>query len=315
MTTTSFPAKGSGGFAIDKWAEYFDAEDGIVNDYDGTSLSMQLTGNNARYAAGGEIRVAGYTLKITAAHDLSPGDSSTGTFWTWACYDPALNVDVGGVASTDGPVRLGMSSGAPSTTGNKQYCLIDKITRSVSSSVLTGSPVESFRRWQGPVLYMDKIPAVALAETATVGWAYPVGTTIITPAGVYQRQLKPGGGVWWAPLSGSAVAWPLPSGLEAASTTTPMYWRDAFGTVHAQGTVQRNSGLLTSGSDVPLGTLPVGYQPDGIVRGVLFAKPPSGRGMTGWEVASTGAVTLYGPAGGSLSWVDLSMISFRAKGF
>ena len=149
MTTTSYPAVGTGGFTESEWAEYFDGQDGILNDYAGTALTLTRidAGNIARYSTG-KVKVGGYVLEVTANEDLVVSTSAA-TYWTWACYDPALNVAGGGGASDLlGPVRLGISSGLPSTSGGKQYVILDKIVRGASQA-LTAATVTSYRRWVG----------------------------------------------------------------------------------------------------------------------------------------------------------------------
>lgn len=147
MTTTSYPAVGTGGFTELEWAEYFDGQDGILNDYAGTALSLTRidAGNIARYSPG-KIKVGGYVLEVTANHDLTVSTAAA-TYYTWVCYDPALNVaDGGGAASAAGPCTIGISSGLPSTAGGKQYVLLDKIVRGASQA-LTAATVTSLRRW------------------------------------------------------------------------------------------------------------------------------------------------------------------------
>jgi len=181
MTTISYPAKGTGGFPIDKWTEVFEGENGILNDYDGTSCALTRidAGEIARISPG-QVRVGGYVLQVTANHDLTVSTTAA-TYYIWACYDPALNV--GTVASAAGPCTLGISSGAPSTSGGKVYTLLYQIVRSAAQA-LTAATVREFRLWQGPTLHIpgaSTIPSELLTDPIT--WPtgagpYPIGTQL-----------------------------------------------------------------------------------------------------------------------------------------
>lgn len=181
MTTISYPAKGTGGFPIDKWTEVFEGENGILNDYDGTSCALTRidAGEIARISPG-QVRVGGYVLQVTANHDLTVSTSAA-TYYIWACYDPALNV--GTVASSAGPCTLGISSGAPSTSGGKIYTLLYQIVRGAAQA-LTAATVREFRLWQGPTLHIPEastVPSEFLTDP--ISWPvgagpYPVGTQL-----------------------------------------------------------------------------------------------------------------------------------------
>jgi hypothetical protein len=202
MTTISYPAKGTGGFTISQWTEVWEDSNGVINDYTGNSCS--LTRNDASNLAQigvGQVRVGGYILEITATHDLTVSTSAA-TYYIWACYDPALNVaGGGGAASAAGPCTLGISSGAPSTSGGKIYTLLYQIVRGASQA-LSAATVKDFRAWVGPQLHMPStstIPSELLTdpETAVVGFTYPVGARIVHGTGIEYTHIKSTSGLRW----------------------------------------------------------------------------------------------------------------------
>lgn len=323
MTTISYPAKGTGGFDVDKWAVYFDGYDGIINDLDTTSCALTRinTGEIARYSPG-KIRVGGYILEITANHDLTVS-TAAGTYYTWACYDPALNVaGGGGAASTAGPCTLGISTGLPSTTGGKQYFLLDKIVRAASQA-LTATTVTSYRRWIGPGgLYMKAMPAGFLNYEITfdidlVGFGpYSAGTVMRVGQHDYVRQPEIGGTdmVWQSQSGRDSTAFPTNSPLSALGES-PVYY--IIGRhLYCAGVLRRTSGavLNSTGSDVLLGTLP--FAPASTQR---FACVGSGGRTVAAYVfgdssgASKGQVYMNDPPTyvGNTSWIDLSGINFQ----
>lgn len=323
MTTISYPSLGVGGFAIDKWATYFDGDDGIINDYTGGSLALTRisSGDIARYSLG-QVRVGGYVLEVTANHDLVVS-TTAGTYYTWACYTPASNVaDGSGNAIPAGPVSLGISSGSPSTTGGKQYFLLDKIVRTTGQA-LTAATVTSYRRWVGPHVYMDALPVPLTGQEVefdlvlTGFGPYPIGSvlSVRSIAETFDRLLSGGSVVWRARSMTAPVALPLRSGL-VANTDPPQYWMTAGGDVRFRGTVKRASGSnLTNGADVLLADLPAGFRPTVRERGPITAK----KSGSGWDqvnisVGSDGVMTLYDPDGFEVDWVDLSKYSYRTKG-
>lgn len=312
MATDSFPAEGTDGFDVAQWADYFDANDGIINDYTGTSLGLTRisSGDIARYSPG-EVLVAGYVLRVTSNTDLVVG-TAAGTYWTWASYDPTLNVaGGGGAAAAAGPCRLGISTGAPDTGGGKQYVLLDRITRPASTALTaTSVTVESFRRWVGPNLYMPAMPAPALTtpETAVVGFTYPAGTTIRTDLGNYQHRPQPSGGLGWTtPFTSFA----FPATSEFVAVDAPALVVAEANRVALQGTLKRATGSnLSNGSNVALGTLPVGYRPKNVKRFICYGNGAgTSQVIAPVKVENTGLVTMYDPPN-AVVFIDLSAINF-----
>lgn len=212
MTFTSYPAKGTSGMDISEWSAFFAGENGIINDYAGTSCALtRVDASNLAQIGAGKVRVGGYVLDITATHDLTVSTSAA-TYYIWACYDPALNVEVGGpggAASAAGPCTLGISSGAPSTAGGKIYVLLYRIVRGASQA-LTAATVEDWRVWQGPLLHIPAATTFPTAltadpETAVVGFGpYPVGTRIVHGNGTEYTHIKSTSGLTW---SGGWKSW------------------------------------------------------------------------------------------------------------
>jgi hypothetical protein len=321
VTTISYPAKGTGGFDIDKWAVYFDSYDGIINDPDTTSCALTRinVGEIARYSPG-KIRVGGYILDITANHDLTVSTAAA-TYYTWACYDPALNVaSGGGAASTTGPCTLGISSGLPSTAGNKQYFLLDRIIRAASQS-LTAAAVTSYRRWIGPGgLYMPALPTGFASYEITwdidlVGFGpYPAGSTMQVGQHIYKRQPEISGtDMVWQSQSGR-VSETFPANSPLVSQGDPPVFYIIGRHLYCQGTLKRSSGaVLNSGDDVLLGTL--AYSP---ARTQRYAVVASGSRtvavyVMGANTATPGRVYMNDPPTyvGNVSWIDLSGIHFQ----
>ena len=326
MTTTSYPAYGTSGFGIDKWQTYFDSWSGIINDLTGTSLALTRvnTGNIARYSPG-QIRVAGYVLEVTANHDLTVS-TTAGTYYTWACYDPALNVaDGSGNATAAGPCTLDISSGLPSTSGGKKYVLIDKIIRTTGQA-LTAATVNRLAPWVGPSLTIPAMPPGLTVDdlqwtTALMGNdIYPLGSTLTVlsgtaaPAERFHRTVN-GSSVYWQSESvQDPTNLSLRSGL-VAFDTAPKYYTSG-GLVHLRGTAKRSSGAkLNTGSDVIIADMPAELCPASIRRRVCDAATTSGlHAQVSVKIGSTGEVAMYDTGTTNISWIDLSGISYAIWG-
>lgn len=310
MTTTSYPAFGTGGFTIDEWSTYFDGQDGIINDYAGTALTLTRinAGEIARYSPG-SIRVAGYVLEVTANHDLVVGTGAA-TYYTWACYDPALNVaDGGGAASADGPCTLGISTGLPSTAGSKQYLLIDKIVRAASQS-LTAATVTSLRRWVGVSVEWEGTLAPESVESN-----YPRGSRRYDRTknrDTVRTMNDAGNAMEWRPVGGvdTPVAFPAAAGLNAFDAAAQIV-KFGSGMVQVRGTLKRSNGTaLSSGSNVTLGTLPAGSRPGNTARYACAANGPDHCSVS---VNTGGTVVLDGKTGLTVTFIQLDNIIFRAE--
>lgn len=320
MTTTSAPAKGTGGFSVSDWAEFFDSSDGIVNDYSATGafpLNRINAGNIARIGASAAgVRTNGYTLKVTVNHDLTvPTDA--GTYYIAAMYDPDLNVaGGGGVAATpDGPCRLVIDD-TLDTAGGEAYTLLYGITRAASQNLSAASLID-YRRWIGPTVVIDE----NILNATVTGWGpWPRGTIAIVMSGShrierYIRWPVTAGGVTlqWVPLSSVLLPFPANAPLASAGQAFTMSMED--GRVFLAGSLKRsNNTVLSSGSDVNLGTLTAGWRPGTKSYFTVFAKPPSGRTVATIDIdPATGVVTMHGPSSGSIDWVALDGINFRAE--
>lgn len=320
MSTNSYPAVGSGGLTETQWAKMYAGVDGIVEDLmAGGVSSLNLTRNNSTNVctiSPGLVKVNGYTLEVTAAHDLStpPVGSGSVTYRIAGQYDPALNV--GEVRSEFGPCRLIVTSGALDTSSGKEYTLLYEITR-VASQVLTEAPVVDRRRWVGPVV---EVPDYSNLVTG-VG-PFPRGTIIVqtgdsaAPGSVNMsiRTInEAGNGLVWKSMTGEpAVPFPAAGTLVAQDEPATMYkeWTH----VHLQGTLRRaTSGAnLNNGSPVILGTLPPGWRPRAGCRFIVLASGPNPVGIV---VTPSGTVSMYDPVGTTnVSYVQLNGISFRAEG-
>lgn len=289
MTTTSYPAVGTNGFTEAEWAEYFDGEDGIVNDYAGTGLALtRVAGTDTARYAPGKVRVGGYILEVTANHDLTVGTAAA-TYYTWACYDPALNVaGGGGAASADGPCTLGVSSGLPSTAGGKQYVLLDKIVRSASQA-LTAAALTPLRRWVGTAVEWDGGLTPESVESD-----YPRGSLRYdrTRNQMLVRTMN---------QAGSAMEWrSLGTDLYAYKTVTE--------SVTSSTTLQDDDTLQL--------TLPVGFWRVSALLAVTGAAAGDIKiawAFTGTATATFGARTCLGPAPGTTDTANSSMF-MRAAG-
>jgi len=241
---------------ISEWSNYFVGDNGIIDDYTGSSCAMtRVDVSNLAQIAAGRVRVGGYVLDITATHDLTVSTTAA-TYYIWACYDPALNVaDGSGAASAAGPCTLGISSGAPSTAGGKIYVLLYQIVRSASQA-LTAATVNDFRLLTGPLLHISAATTFPTAwttdpETAVVGFGpYPVGARVVHGNGTEYTHIKSGAGLAW---SGGWKSWTPswttgPTSVGGSGFNQGHYLQQGK-MVHAEFRVQLASGFTwTSGT-------------------------------------------------------------------
>jgi hypothetical protein len=254
MTYDSYPVQGSGGMSIGEWTTEWGGQNGIINDLTGTSLALTRidAGNIARIAPG-QVRVGGYVLDVTANHDLTVSTTAA-TYHIWACYDPALNVAAGA------PCVLNISSGAPSTAGNKIYQLLYTITRGASQA-LTAATVTDYRVWTGPTLHMPStsaIPAGILTDpvTAITGFTFPVGSRLIYGDGSEYTLIKSTSGLKWA---GGYTSWTptfVTGPTSVGSGIRQGFYEKVGKTVHAEFRVELGSGFTYTSGTTEL-TLPV----------------------------------------------------------
>jgi hypothetical protein len=198
--------------------------------------------------------------------------------------------------------------------------LLYQITRTTGQA-LSAATVTALRPFVGATLSMERLPTQARAfpEAPLVGFTHPLGTTVYeSSTGDLWRKLRNTNGViyWDATSIDLLTAFPAGAGLVAAAADEPAryYTTNSRSIVRFEGTLRRNTGTLTTGGDVPLGTMPVGFRPITQQRWPCTVKPTAG----GWGIAnvtvqaSNGAVTMYNP-GVSLDWIDLSGVSYRVR--
>ena len=314
MATTSSPAVGVGGFTDLRWSEMFQADNGIINDYDGTTVALTRvnTGNIARYSFG-YVRVDGYVLKILDPTDLVV-PTAAGTYYTWVSYDPALNVAAaGGGASGDGPCRLGVSLGLPSTAGSKRYVYLDQIVRTAGQD-LTAAVTTSLRVWCGPSLQIEKLPAGASGGEWFVvepNHAATMGATLhVRDINMTFHRAMDGLNLIWRAESGVETTFPAPSSLVAFDSAAMM--SRSGGRVFLRGTLKRSSGAnLSNGNEVTLGTLPAGWRPSSVRRFLCYGNGVgTNQVLAPVKIGSNGAVIMYDPPA-TVTWIDLSQINFQ----
>src|SRR5262249_22657342 len=89
--------------------------------------------------------------------------------------------------------------------------------------------------------------------------------------------------------------------------TAPAYYIDALGWVHVKGLV----GGLTGGQVIA--TLPAGYRPsERYLLGCRAASPTGGEIPGRIDVFPTGDITIVTPASGSLTYVSMDQVYFKA---
>lgn len=319
MTTTSYPAVGDGGLGADAWAATFGSRDGIVEDYGGTPGAFAMTLLNATDEAqfsAGKISNNGYTLVVPDGERVSLPAPTSGskTYYIGSLYDPALNVALAGtdppLADPQGPCRLMAYDTTVDTSNGKRFLIQYQVTR--TSAALTSATVQDRRRWVGDsvIEYDDGVGSDSFPANEGT---YPRGTLRIGTNRFLLRTVHPTNGTlsWIDPLLSGPFAFPAPSGLISrdAAPSAPQYLRYAGSMVSCRGTLKRATGAnLSTGSNVILGTMPVGYRPP---FGCRFTCATS----SGWAVVavgSDGVVTMNNPPT-SCTWIDLSAITFRAE--
>jgi hypothetical protein len=329
VTTISSPAYGIDGFKIDKWADYFIADNGIHNDYDGSALKLTRinAGNLARYSVG-QIKVSGFMLEVTVNHDLVV-PTGVGTFYTWACYDPTLNVtDGSGVADPAGPVRLGISTGLPAATGGKRYCLIDKIVRSTSGQTLTATTVYRLAPWIGPSLTIPDMPPTSSGgvfspndlqwTTSTTGNdIFPLGSTltVLSTGERFYRALDGGESFWQAEGVQYSETLPL-ADYFAPFDTTPSFYTTGGSQVHLTGTIKRVSGVKinSTGDAILLTTVRSPYRSRAVRRRVCDAVAVGGQHVqVSIKVDPNGQISMYDTGSVNISWLSLDGIDYGIR--
>lgn len=320
MATTSFPAYGDGGLTIAHWSKAFNAQDGVINNFDGTAWALTIiSATNTARLGPGAVRVNGYILESDGDLDLSI-PTGAGNYYIAACYDPTLNVALGdGTANPLGPVRIVCSS-ALDTSNGKTYTLMRRLTRAVAAGAVTST---SWLNSVGNVFTVPTMPTVKLTnpEGALGGWDHPVGS-ICTALDTGERYQKvPGstvGATYWRRDSiDGPYDFPNPNSLvsQAANEQARYYFTDNGAMVQFEGTLKRSSGAsLTNGADVGLGTMPVGARPVIQQRWPCTVKLAAGWDSLQVTVRPDGIVSLYNPTGTlSVDYIDLSAISYRVR--
>jgi hypothetical protein len=296
------------------------SRDGIIEDYVGNAGALsRLNSTDTARVQPVKVAVNGYILDVTSAHDLYVAPvvtpSPAVTYYICAVYDPATNVaDSGGGRSTLGPVTLQVLTSLP-TAGGKVYYILYSMVRA-ASQLLSATALTDARSWIGPTITTPAYMGEALQGPFARG-----SVLIQTDAGkgtgdvsvrVYNGDNVNPGTVWQSTTRPPEIDLPTPAALVAADAFARYYM--SHGRVWLRGTLKRNSGAaLNNGSDVILGTLPEGCRPNSIRR---FSCSVGTSGyMVGVKVEATGVISMYDPAPGvgSVSFVDLSSINFRAE--
>lgn len=316
MSTTSFPAVGVGGLSGSQWSVMYGTEDGIVEDYHAGGVEaciLTRSGDTATISAG-KVKVNGYVLSIDSPTDLSlPTVTTTTTYYINAVYDDNLNVEVAGTDNADplGPCRLEVSAGPPAPSTSRTYYTLYTVTRAAGQA-LTAATVDDQRQW---------VAAVRTARTRPPLGSIPRGTHLIVVNRAISKfehwvmEVNTGGtGLGWVDLLNQGpFAFSMPSSLVSrdASPSAVQYFRFATCMVGMRGSVKRSSGSnLSTGSDVTLGTMPVGYRPGFTER--FICKTSSAGGQVEVRVENTGAVVLT-DNNDSFTWVNLSPVMYRAE--
>jgi hypothetical protein len=311
VTTVSYPAVGKNGFTETAWAKYFGSRDGVVEGFT-TSLNLTLldAGSICRVAAG-SVMVNGFRLDVTSDHDLVC-PTTAGTYYIGVLYDPALNVaDASGNASPDGPCQLILTS-TVDTTGGKTFVLLYSFTRSTGQA-LSAVAVADQRHWLGSAT-IDW--TLAQGDPPVGDYLMPRGTVRLATdkRAIYLRTLNTAGNlVWLDLLNDGPFPFPSPSSLVSrdSSPSAVQYFRYAGCMVKLRGSLKRSSGAnLSTGSDVTLGTMPVGWRPAFTER--FICKTSSAGGQVEVKVENTGAVVMT-DNNDSFTWVNLSPVSYRAE--
>lgn len=319
MTTNSYPAVGTGGLTDAQWSTMYGSRDGIIEDYVGNALSLsRLNTTNICQVAVGKLSINGYTLDVTAPHDLYCAPVVTGqpevTYYIVGMYDPALNVaDVGGNRSAAGPCQLLITTGAPDTSGGKVYVLLYKLVRT-ANQLVAAATVTDYRRWTGPVISQPDYPTDAptgfgpfprgtlLVQTDTDGVADSVSMSLRNSNDAGTALL------WQNLLQPAAVAFISHVALVAYDAPVEVVVEGAW--VNLRGTLRRSSNAnLANGATVVLGTLPVGLRPGRLRRYGCLSSPNNYAGV---YVAPDGEVGMYDPPGTpTVDYLSLDGIRFR----
>ena len=316
MTTDSYPAVGKNGFTEVDWGAYFDSRDGVVEAYAGNLDLTRIDSGNICRIAPGSACVNGFRLDVTANEDLvcAPVSSAT-TYYIGVQYDPALNVaDGSGNASATGPCRL-IITAAIDSTGGKGFVRLYSFVRNAGQNLTAVTPISDFRRPLGG----PSIDWPTTIPTPPVGNAtYPLGTFRFA-RDIKQIQVmsydSAGTKNWVDALNGGPFPLPLVSSLVAQSGTgtTPQYVRHSGNRISFEGRVARSNGhSLSTGSSVPLGTMPAGLRPQFVQS---FICRCSGVGnqvevRINSDGTTDGQIIMTDPAS-ACDWVYLSNVDYR----
>lgn len=325
MTTTSRPANGHGGFTDADWALRFGSQDGIIEDYGDAPGALAMTllnGSNEAQFTEAYVSLNGYAMHVPAGERVSLPVPTTGskTYLIGVLYDSALDVPVPTdqgdgtivqMASEQGPLRLVAYDGVPPLGAGRRFLICYRVTRTIAA--LTSATVEDRRRWIGTTIEWPWGHG-SDAEPGNEG-LYPRGTIRIDTVNnrILLRGISADNQLHWVdPLDAGTFNLPLRSGIIARKTDgNPVQYRKYAGWVGLSGAVQRSSGNLSNGNDVPIGDLPAGFRP-GYTRRILCKISGSG-GQTEIRIDNKGVITMTDPPG-TATWLDLSAISFKAEG-
>lgn len=327
MVTNSYPAVGTGGLTETQWSTMYGGDDGIVEDYmvggikscelarfDSTDICRVGAGSVPSY-----VRVNGYTLEIpSAGEDLycAPvvAPNPPVTYYIVAVYDPAMNVANGdGTRTLQGPVRLQILTTLPA---GKAYVLLYTLVRSPSQT-LSQTAKTDHRRWQGTTIETPLYSTITSGNPPAGVGPFPRGSVVYQSSiGEYSvRTINATGDAlaWQSLTSTPSRPFPAPSALIAYDVASaPIYYSEGS-RVFCAGALKRSSGASLSsgaGTDVILGTLPVGFRPGGVRRFICHGTGGMALGVRVFP--DTGQVIMSGPATDTV-FCDLSSINYRAE--
>jgi hypothetical protein len=317
--TGSYPADGTGGLTITDWADYFNSDDGAIENYTNDALALtRVDSGSSCQIAPGNVSISGYRLKIDSTESLTcpTPASGTATYYIVAYYDPNLNVaNSDGTAPRPlGPCRLALYSATEisSALAGKAWVLLYAITRNAGQT-LTAAVVTNHIKWLGgrtmewPTSAGTPPTGSYLAPRGTLRYALDTRTLYARTGGssslVWQDLFNDG--PWSLPLASSFVA-------RSGKNAIPQYYRFAGSMIGFQGQIQRTSGNLSNGNTVTLGTIPAGLRPG--MAMAFICRCGGSNNYTEVRInndsTTDGAILMTDPPN-STTWLDLSPISYR----
>lgn len=259
MTTTSYPVVGDN---VDhaQWRSLESGVDGLIDtdastaDRERLGLDLSDLGTTAHIKRG-RVRVKGFVLQVTAAHDLTLAAAvgSPVVYSVGVMYDPALESNAAGPLYLNAQVKSSQvipSGGA--------YRPLYEVTRN-PSQVLSQAAVLDLRRYVGPSLVLaDNFPLT--------GYDFPAGTQAWRAGELMVRRPNSAGTAmeWVRTGTPTWTAIALPSSVAAAGTAPAVSKVNGLSVMRGAWRKADNSDFAVGGGTggaYSLGTLPVGYRP------------------------------------------------------